>query len=69
MDTHAAALLTVRAAAERLAIAERTARQWIATGRLPVVRLARRCVRVPSEAVERLARGEATSEQRTTRTT
>jgi excisionase family DNA binding protein len=53
-----AQLLTVRRAAERLSIAERTARQWIAAGRLPVVRLARRCVRVPAEAVERLARGE-----------
>jgi len=56
MDTHR--LLTVRAAADRLAIAERTARKWIASGRLPVVRLARRCIRVPAAAVERLARGE-----------
>lgn len=64
MDTHSAALLTVRDAAQRLAIAERTARAWIATGRLPVVRLARRCVRVPTEAVEQLVRGESADEQR-----
>lgn len=52
-------LLSVKEVSRRLAIAERTVRAWIATGRLPVVRLARRCVRVPAEAVERIARGEA----------
>lgn len=64
MHMHSAALLTVRDAAQRLSIAERTARQWIATGRLPVVRLARRCVRVPADAVERIARGDVAGEHR-----
>ena len=64
MEAQMHALMTVRDAAARLAIAERTARHWIATGRLPVVRLARRCVRVPAEAVERIAQGQPADEQR-----
>jgi len=47
-------LLTVPEAAERLGIAEKTTWSWIYKRRLPIVRLSGRCVRVPSDAIDRL---------------
>jgi excisionase family DNA binding protein len=46
-------LLTVREAAERLALREGTIRAWLSRRRLPKVRLGR-AVRIPAEAVEAL---------------
>lgn len=48
-------LLTVREAADRLALREGTIRSWLSRRRLPKVRLGR-AVRIPSDAIEDLIR-------------
>ncbi|MGE0190439.1 MAG: helix-turn-helix domain-containing protein [Planctomycetota bacterium] len=47
-------LLTIPDVASRLNVSVRTVRTWVAAGRLPVVRLGRRCVRVEPAEVERM---------------
>jgi excisionase family DNA binding protein len=47
-------LLTVRQAAQRLGIAERTCWTWLYARRVPVTRLGNRCVRIPSGALEKM---------------
>jgi excisionase family DNA binding protein len=47
-------LLTVAEAAERLALKESTIRAWLLARRLVKVRVGRRAVRIPLDAVERL---------------
>lgn len=47
------ALLTTREAFRRLGIAERTGRSWIAAGRLPVIRLSSRCLRIDERDLTR----------------
>lgn len=49
-----APLLTIHDVAERLNVSERTVRAWVAAGRLAVVRLGPRCVRIEPDEVERL---------------
>jgi excisionase family DNA binding protein len=49
-----AKLLTVAEAAERLALKESTVRAWLLARRLAKVRVGRRAVRIPVDAVERL---------------
>lgn len=49
-----APLLTADQVAARLNVSVRTVRAWVAAGRLPVVRLGRRCVRIELHEVERL---------------
>jgi len=46
------ALLTVAQAAKRLQVGERTLRDCIARGHLPVVRLSARCLRIQPEDLE-----------------
>ena len=46
-------LLTLREAASRLGISERTLRAWAASGRMPCVRLSSRCVRVDPRDLEK----------------
>ncbi|MCA9313877.1 MAG: helix-turn-helix domain-containing protein [Planctomycetes bacterium] len=47
-------LLTIPDVAARLNVSERTVRAWIAAGRLAVVRLGPRCVRIEPDEVERM---------------
>lgn len=47
-------LLTVPEAAGRLGISPKTAWAWLYARKIPVVRLSGRCVRIPSDAIERL---------------
>lgn len=47
-------LLTIRALAERLNIAEGTAYHWLSQGRLPCVRFSSRCVRFRESDVEKM---------------
>ena len=47
-------LLTIPDVAARLNVSERTVRAWIAAGRLAVVRLRPRCVRIEPDEVERM---------------
>lgn len=47
-------LLTVRQAAHRLGIAERTCWAWLYARRVPVTRLGNRCVRIPLGALENM---------------
>jgi excisionase family DNA binding protein len=47
-------LLTVRELAERLGISPGTAYHWISQGRLPAVRLSKRCVRFRESDVQLL---------------
>lgn len=49
-----APLLTIPDVAARLNVSERTVRAWVAAGRLAVVRLGPRCVRIEPGEVERL---------------
>lgn len=51
-------LLTVREVAERLRISERTARAWLAAGRLERVRLSARAIRVRESSLAALLAGE-----------
>ena len=48
-----ARMLSVSAAAARLAVTERTLRGWIAAEKFPVVRLSRRCLRILPEDLAR----------------
>jgi excisionase family DNA binding protein len=48
-----AALLRAEDIAERCAVSLRTVRGWIASGRLPVLRLGLRCVRIAPEELAR----------------
>jgi excisionase family DNA binding protein len=50
-------LLTVAEAREFLGVADRTIRSWIAGGRLPVVRLSSRCLRVRQADLDAFVRG------------
>ena len=49
-------LLTVRQAAEELAVKEATIRSWLLHRRLAFIRLSSRCVRIPGEEISRLIR-------------
>jgi excisionase family DNA binding protein len=55
-------LLTVREAAERLALREGTIRLWLSRRRLPKVRLGR-AVRIPADAVEEFVRSRTIAAQ------
>jgi len=48
-------LLTAREAARLLGVSERTLYNWRATESLPHVRIGKRCVRYPSDALRRWA--------------
>ena len=51
--------LTVKAAAERLGVTEKTIRKWLAERRLPYLKLGKSqtsSVRIPEKALERLIR-------------
>jgi excisionase family DNA binding protein len=45
--------LTVKEVGERLRLSERTIRAWVASGKLRVQRLSRRCIRVEARELER----------------
>lgn len=49
-----APLLRLSEVATRLDVAMRTLHSWIASGRLPVLRFGKRCVRVDPAVLERL---------------
>jgi hypothetical protein len=49
-------LVTFRAGARALGVAETTLRFWAAIGRVAKVRLGRRCVRIPRSELVRLTR-------------
>ncbi len=49
-------LITAVETAERLNVSVRTVHSWIASGRLPAVRLSPRCTRVPADAVDSFVR-------------
>jgi excisionase family DNA binding protein len=53
-NTNNRTLLTVPQAAERLGISPKTAWAWVYDRRLPVARFGNRCVRVPSDALDKL---------------
>ena len=46
-------LLTVAEASKRLGVSERTFRTWAAAGRIALVRLSPRCIRVQPEELDR----------------
>lgn len=49
-------LLRVVEVAERLNLRESTVRSWLHEGRLPRVKIGRKAVRIPEEAVEKIIR-------------
>ncbi|MHB1344575.1 MAG: helix-turn-helix transcriptional regulator [Thermoleophilia bacterium] len=49
-------LITAAETATRLNVSVRTIHSWIASGKLPAVRLSPRCTRVPAAAVDELVR-------------
>lgn len=59
-DLHVDQLRTVREACERLDVAERTMRKWIADRRIAIVRLGGRYVRIPEKEIERVLEARAT---------
>jgi excisionase family DNA binding protein len=54
-----ARLLTKAATADLLSVSVRQVERWIRAGRLGVVRLGPRCVRVPVSSIDRLQRRAA----------
>ncbi|MBL4849114.1 MAG: helix-turn-helix domain-containing protein [Planctomycetes bacterium] len=50
-------LLKVPEVSDHLGVSQRTVRGWIASGKLPVVRLSARCVRIRPEDLEALIEG------------
>ncbi|MEQ8848692.1 helix-turn-helix domain-containing protein [Botrimarina sp.] len=49
-------LLTYRQAAEYLAVSERSIFEWVAAGHITPTRLAKRCVRISVDELDRVAR-------------
>ena len=52
-------LLSVAEVADRLGLSQRTVRAYAANGRLPLVRLSRRCVRIRETDLARLVEAAA----------
>jgi excisionase family DNA binding protein len=55
-------LITLRVAAERLAVSERTVRRAISRGELPAVTVGRRSVRIHADDLEKVLRQVASAD-------